>query len=130
MFTKVFAADVPLGRIGETGGTEGFGPWGFLGGDANISSAALRFTEIISRVIGVMTIIAGIWFIFQLIGGGYSYLTAGGEPKKMGDATSKITSGLIGLVVIVAAYAIIHLLGEILGFDILNPQVIIEKLRP
>ena len=115
--------------LGSIGGEEGFGPWGNLG-SRGIKEAAGAFTSIISRIIGVMTIIAGIWFIFQFIIGAYGYMTAAGDQQKMSNATKKITSALIGLIVVVAAYAIISLLGRLLGFEILNPQVIIEKLKP
>jgi len=120
-------AQTPIGQIG---GPTGFGPWGNLGKFTDISLSAGAFTGILSNVIGVMTIVAGLWFIFQFIIGGYAYMTAGEDPQKMGNATKKITSSLIGLVVIVAAYAIISLLGSLLGFDILNPQNIIPKLGP
>lgn len=121
-------ADVPLESIG---GDDGFGPWGGLGGTEDVGTAAGYFTDIISRIIGIMTIIAGIWFVFMFIIGGYGYLTAGGDSKKMGEATSKITSAVIGLVVIVAAYALISLIGKLLGFeDILRPQKFIPLLGP
>lgn len=124
----VFAQNpTPLGQIG---GEEGFGPWGWLGSSSKISTAAEIFTNILSRTIGVMTIVAGIWFIFQFIIGGYSYMTAGNDSQKMGQATQKITSALIGLVVIVAAYAIISLLGSLLGFEILHPEKLIPLLGP
>ena len=117
-------------RLGQIGGEEGFGPWGNLGKFLDVTRAASILTNIISRTMGVMTIAAGIWFIFQFIIGGYSYMTAGGEPQKMSQATQKITSALIGLVVIVAAYAIMSLLGELLGFKFLNLELLIEKLGP
>lgn len=129
MINLTVFAQQPLGQIGGEP-EEGFGPWGNLGVSKNISDAAGYFTDIISRIIGVMTIIAGIWFIFQFIIGAYGYMTAGGDQKRITDAGSKITNSLIGLVVIVAAYAIISLLGSLLGFDILNPQNLIPTLKP
>lgn len=124
---NLLAAKYDIGNIGG----EDLGPWGniFSGGEGS-QTAAGKFVGIISNVIGIMTIIAGIWFIFQFIIGGFGFMAAGGDPKKMEEARAKITSALIGLIVVVAAYAIIHLLGALLGFDILNPQDIIERLGP
>ena len=120
----------PLGQIGGKP-EEGFGPWGNLGKlGTKIETAAGNFTDIISNIIGIMTIIAGIWFIFQFIIGAYGYMTAGGDQKRVSDSASKITNALIGLVIIVAAYAIISLLGSLLGFDILNPILLIKQLSP
>jgi len=128
-FPPVFGAGpTPLGQIGGKP-TEGFGPWGDLGAQG-IKEATGAFTNIISRIIGVMTIIVGIWFIFQFIIGGYSYMTAGGDQQKMANATKKITSAFIGLIIVVVAYAVMSLLGELLGFKFLNLGPLIEKLRP
>jgi len=122
-----FAAEpTPLGQIG---GEEGFGPWGNLGSQG-IKEAAGAFASIISRIIGVMTVVAGIWFIFQFIIGAYGYMTAGGDQQKMTNATKKITNSLIGLVVVVAAYAVMSLLGALLGFNFLNIVGIINLLKP
>jgi len=118
------------GSLGQIGGNTGFGPWGNLGSISEIGASAGAFTKILSNVIGVMTIIAGLWFMFQFIIGGYAYMSAGEDPQRMGNATKKITSSLIGLVIVVAAYAIISLIGSMLGFEILNPQNIITKLGP
>jgi hypothetical protein len=121
-------ADLPLGRLGGPR-EEGFGPFGNLD-LSDITAGPRAFTQIISNIIGVITIIAGIWFVFMFIIAGFSFLTAGGDSKKMGEATAKLTSALIGLIVVVSAYAIISLIGALLGFDILNPQDIIERLGP
>ncbi len=125
----VFGAEpTPLGQIGGEPG-QGFGPWGNLGSQG-IGEAAGALTNIISQIIGVMTIIAGIWFIFQFIISAYGYMTAGGDQQKMSTATKKITSALIGLIVVVTAYAIMSLLGKLLGFEFLNLTSLIENLGP
>ena len=117
---------LPLGRIGEG---EGFGP--FSGLDlSSVTEAARAFTSIISKIIGIMTVVAGIWFFFMMIVGAYGFLSAGGDAKKIEESTKKITSALIGLIVIVLAYALVSLIGRILGFEILNPQDIIKLLGP
>jgi len=121
------SGEKPLGRIGEG---EGFGPWANLGLFENVGPAAQAFAKIISNIIGIMTLIAGIWFIFQFIIGAFSIMSASGDPKKMGEASAKIRTAVIGLVVIVVAYALMSLLGKILGFDFLRPAALIEKLGP
>ncbi|MBU3957282.1 pilin [Patescibacteria group bacterium] len=117
-------------NLGQLGGEDGFGPWGWLGGAEDIGTAAGIFTQIISNIIGIMTVVAGIWFFFMLIIGAYGYLTAGGDSKKIEEATKKITGALTGLIVIVLAYALVSLIGSLLGIDILNPQDVIELLGP
>lgn len=117
--------------LGTIGGTTGFGPWGNIAAaGSSVVEAARIFTFTLSRLIGILTIIAGIWFIFNFIAGALSFLSAGGSEEGIKKATAKITQSLIGLVTVVAAYAIISLLGALLGFEILNPQDIIPKIGP
>jgi len=127
MITTLLAKAYDLGPIG---GDEGFGPWGFLGGEGDIETSAGIFTQIISNIIGIMTIVAGIWFVFMFIIAAFGYLTAGGDKQKISESNSKITTALIGLVVVVFAYALISLLENLLGFKILQPQELIEMLGP
>ncbi|PIU02083.1 hypothetical protein COT66_02080 [Candidatus Shapirobacteria bacterium CG09_land_8_20_14_0_10_49_15] len=115
--------------LGQLGGDDGFGPWGNLD-LSSIAAPAAAFAKIISNLIGIMTIIAGIWFLIQFILAAVSIIGASGDPKKMESATGKIRTAIIGLVVTVAAYALISLLGGILGFEFLNIASLIEKLSP
>lgn len=122
---KVWAQEsTPLGTIGEG---EGFGPWATI---PDLPTAAGYFATIISNIIGLMTIIAGIWFMFQFIIGGYGWLTSGGDKAGIQAAQSRITNAFIGLIVVVAAYAIIYIIGELLGFKILQPQDLIKLIGP
>ena len=123
---KKLLAQTPheLGPIGEG---QGFGPWNQPGG---IETAAGYFSKIISNVIGVMTIAGGIWFIFQLIIGGYNWMASAGDQAKLQEAHKRISNALVGLVILVAAYALIWIISEILGFRILQPQELIQLIGP
>jgi len=128
MKLKLLAQKIPLGDIG---GDQGFGPWGSVADRGKeVGYAAGAFTDTISRIIGIMTIIAGIWFIFQFMIAAFGFLTAGGNQESLSKATSKLTSALLGLVVVVAAYMIFSLLSALLGFDFLKPAELIELLSP
>lgn len=119
----------PLNGIGGDPGT-GLGPWSGLFQSPTVKTAANIFSSVISRIIGLMTIIAGIFFIFQFIIGAFNYLGAGGDQKAIEKAQKYISNAIVGLIIVVAAYAIIYVLGELLGFKILQPQNIIERLGP
>lgn len=117
--------------LGQIGGDDGFGPWGNTGNPGtDITTAAGYFTKIITNIITVITIVAGLYFIFQFFMAAFTYLTAAGDSKKISSASSKISSAIVGILAVVASYSIISLLGSMLGFDILNPQNIITKLKP
>ena len=114
-------------ELGTIGKGKGFGPFANI---SDLATATGYFTKIVSNIIGVMTIAGGIWFIFQFIIGGYGWLTAGGDKAGVQAAQSRITNAFIGLTVVVAAYAIIWIIGELLGFDILHPGDLIELIGP
>lgn len=103
----------------------GFGPLGLEGA----ASAPSVFDNIISSIIGLITIIAGVWFIFLLIAGAIGVMTAGGDKANMETARKRITNGVIGLVIVVAGIFLVELIGKLLGLDdILLPGEAIIKL--
>lgn len=105
---KSLAASLDFGSL------SGFGPLGLEGRDA--SGALGIFSNFISSAIGLMTIIAIIWFVFTFITGAISMIGAGGDKAAVENARKRITNGLIGLVVTIIAVFIINLIGYLLGF--------------
>lgn len=75
---------------------------------------------LISNAIGVALIIAGILVFVFLVWGGIQWITSGGEKGKTEEARNKITSAVIGLIVLAASYALLMLMLRILGFDSLT----------
>ncbi|HET7098621.1 MAG TPA: hypothetical protein VFI61_00065 [Patescibacteria group bacterium] len=79
------------------------------------------FSKFVSSAIGLMTIIAIVWFVFTFFMGAFGIISAGGDKQAMEGARKKISSGIIGLVVVIAAIFIIKLIGFLLGIpNILN----------
>lgn len=99
-----------------TGTLEGTGN---LGTPGDQSGALLE--RVISNVIGIMSLVALIYFTFQVIFAGYGLMSANGDAQKIKQNTQKITQGIIGLVIIIAAVFLARLLGYLLGIEnILN----------
>lgn len=106
--------------VAPEGGFKGFGKLG-LQGDSPASNATGTFTTFLSSVIGVMTLVAIIWFVFLLISGAISYMSAGGDKGAIESARKRILNGVIGIVLVIAAIFIVRLIGYLLGIpDILN----------
>jgi len=117
-----FLADIQLGPF------TGFGPLGtnLIGEGQGIA----RFSSFISSAIGLMTIIAVIWFVFVFITGAISMITAGGDKAALESARKRISSGLIGLVVVVAAIFILDLVGNLIGIpNILNLPDLFKQIQ-
>lgn len=107
----------------DFGQLRGVGPLGFENSDP--SSAVKVFSNFISGVIGVLTIIAIIWAVFTLIMGAIGIISSGGDKQALESARKKITNGIIGLVVVIISLFIIQIIGYLLGItDILNIQTL------
>lgn len=89
-----------------------------------------RLAVILSNVIGFLTIVAGLWFMIQFILGAVSWISAGGDKGKTTQAKDKLTESVIGLAIVVGAYAIAGLIGVILGLDFLNIGAALSIIKP
>ncbi len=74
-----------------------------------------QLETIISNVIGFITIIAAIFFVFQVIFAGYSFMSAQGDEKKLEAARSKLTNGVLGLTIVVIAFGVTAFISSLLG---------------
>ena len=83
---------------------------------ANPGNGVDLLTKIISTAIGLMTIIAIIWFVFSFISGALGIMSSGGDKQALESAKKKISTGLIGLVVVIVAIFVFDLIGYLLGF--------------
>ena len=72
--------------------------------DLNLGNASL--SQLISNVISLILGFLGILAVLIVLWGGFIWMTAGGEQDKVDKAKKLIISGIIGLVIIFAAYAI------------------------
>ena len=113
-----FLAQTPY-RLGSL---HGVGP---LGSSEFLDEPLTRFELVISWLIGVMTIVAGLFFLFLIIIHAYGWMSAGGDKSKLQKAQQGITQAIIGLVVVIAAYTLVSIVGYVLGFSILNPASVL-----
>lgn len=99
------------------------------GGDTE-EGIAFNIDSILSNLIGIFTVIAGIIFIIIFVIAALNWLTAGGDTAKVQKARDSIVQGVVGLIIIIAAYAIIGIIGSLFGLDLLNPGDVITGLAP
>ena len=106
---------------------KGFGP---LGLEENVpEEAGTIFNKFISTTIGLMSIIAFIYFTLIMITGAYGIMSAGGDKQALETARKRITSGITGVIVVIAAIFFIDLIGELMGIpEILNPAEFLKNL--
>lgn len=89
-FAQLSKAKTDLGEVGSQ-----------IGADATNT-----LPDIIGNVIKVLLSVLGIVFVVLVVYAGFLYLTSAGEDEKVKKAKKLLSQSVIGLVIIVAAYAI------------------------
>jgi hypothetical protein len=107
---------VPIARAVEIGEVTCFGA--FCDNPAN---SATTLEKILTTVVSLLTVIAGLAFLIYFMLGALNWITAGGDKGKVDSAKSYMTNGVIGMIAVVSSYAVISIVGTVLGFNILNP---------
>jgi hypothetical protein len=76
--------------------------------------------KLISAGVGVLLILAALLAFFYLILGGISWITSGGDKAAMETARNKITHAIVGLIIVGAAWAVMILIQNFLGIQIIG----------
>lgn len=95
-----------------------------------IDDPGKNIEAIISNVFGFFTIIGAIFFVIYFIVASLEWITAGGDSGKLTTARNKMMQGVLGLIILVASYGIIGLIGSIFGIELLEPAKLLESITP
>ena len=94
---------------------------------ANAARADGMPTELIgdngvfSRITNTVLLIVGLISVIMLVYGGLRYILSGGDSKKVTDAKNTILYAIIGLIISMLAYAIVHfVLNSVIGVGATN----------
>ena len=89
---------------------------------ANAARADGMPTELIgdngvfSRITNTVLLIVGLISVIMLVYGGLRYILSGGDSKKVTDAKNTVLYAIIGLIISMLAYAIVHfVLNSVIG---------------
>ncbi len=66
----------------------------------------------IGSIVGAILSFIGVIFLLLTIYGGFLWMTARGNEEKVGQAKTILTSAIVGLIIVVAAYAITAFIGK------------------
>ena len=81
---------------------------------AGYDATARKVEPIISTVIRTALSLVGVIFLVLMIYAGYLWMTASGNEEQVTKAKSLITASIIGLIIVVSAYAISYFVIETL----------------
>lgn len=90
------------------------------GGTQFSSLGDITIADIVGGFVVLALIIAALIFFFILVIGGIKWILSGGDKAQTETARAQITSALIGLVIVFAAWAIIQLIEVFFGINLLQ----------
>lgn len=79
--------------------------------DSSINSLG----AVVTKGLNFIMPMAGVVLLFVLISGGYDYMISQGSADKMKSAQAKITSGIIGFILLIMSFLITRLIAFIFG---------------
>lgn len=95
--------------------------------DLNIdTSYTSGITGLLTRILQLVFVAGGIWALISFIIAGFQFMTAGGDAKNITKAWDRIWQTFVGLIIIVASFALAALIGQLLFRDptfILSPKI-------
>ena len=83
----------------------------------NLTNPTEPVEKLISQIVGILTIVGVIFFIFQIIFAGYAMMSAQGDPKKIEVGRSRLTNGILGITIVVIALGAGAFIATLLGIE-------------
>lgn len=77
------------------------------------------FALLLPKIVGIAFLLGALVFVAMLIVGAISWISSGGDKASLETARGRISSALIGIVVLFATFAIIKLIEQFFHVDIL-----------
>lgn len=73
--------------------------------------------DLINRVLPFLATFAGVILLFVFIWGGYDFITSQGDAAKVKSAQAKLTTGIIGFILLIVSYLLVRLIAKIFGLE-------------
>lgn len=102
------AANSPLDAVAVQGG-------GF--------NTKTTYETMVSAVISLALRLMGVIFLILAIYGGYTWMMARGNEEQVEKAKKTITNAVVGLIIVLAAYAMVWLVVDVIGGKVFTPTV-------
>ena len=77
----------------------------------------------VNTIITFLFIGAFLFFFIMLIWGGINFIFSGDDKEKTAQAKGKLTSAVIGVAVVLLAFALVNLIGYIFGVNLLKLEI-------
>jgi hypothetical protein len=83
-----------------------------------------QFSQIISNIIGLFTIIAGFAFLIYFTFAAVTMITSGDDQQKLTNSRKNMTQALVGIAIVSATYPLVWLITKLFGIPLSDPAEI------
>jgi hypothetical protein len=90
------------------------------------SGGDIGILVLVSKLIQIVTVVASVWVVINVVLAAYQYLSGGGKADNHTKVNNILTMSITGLIIIVSTYTIAGLIGLIFFKDpmyIINPTI-------
>lgn len=95
----------------------------------NKLAATNNVVAVVRAIIRFILLVAFVLAFIMLLIGGIRWITAGGDEKSVAAARNMITAALIGLVIVLIAYALIRLVELFFGVNVITGNVCVPTIN-
>ena len=81
------------------------------------------FNDLLPRLIGLSFVIGIVIFLFFMVLGAIQWIISGGDKAALEGAKGKITNAIIGIVILFSIFAILKIVEDFFGIDILSLEL-------
>ncbi|MFC1646960.1 hypothetical protein ACFL1A_01620 [Patescibacteria group bacterium] len=100
-------------------------PWSGCLQEGNVATIGC-LQPLVKNMVTALVGLVGIVLFIMLVVGGFNFLLAGGDMKKLEKAKGTVISALTGLVIVVIAYLILSLIKAFTGVNVTDFNVIVN----
>ncbi|OGF21054.1 hypothetical protein A2Y83_01835 [Candidatus Falkowbacteria bacterium RBG_13_39_14] len=104
-----------LEGLGTTVKNSGLGTANTQMDKKSVADAPAKVPEIIGQIIQIILSFLGVIFLVLMVYGGYLWMTGGGNEEQIAKAKNIMGAAVIGLIIVLAAYAITNTLAALLA---------------
>lgn len=89
----------------------------------NNENPSAFLSTFLPNILTLLLIIGAVIFLFMMLLGGIGWITSGGDKAALEGAKGKITSAIIGIVLLISTFALIKVVESFFGINILTIDI-------
>ncbi len=86
-------------------------------------NASQFLSELLPNFIGLLMVTGTVFFMFMILIGAVQWIISGGDKAAIEGARGRITSALVGVVILFSTFALIKIVETFFGIDILTIDI-------